>query len=267
MSLPKNVSSLSIHEGPKSAGTREMISVHNLVKKFGDVTAVADISFCVPEGQIFAFLGPNGAGKTTTIKILTTMLRCTEGSVRIDGLDVAVSQDKVRRCFGIVFQDSSLDDAMSAYENLSFHAVLYGLKGQRRYARIEEVLRRFDLWERRDEKVSKYSTGMRRRLEIARSLLHTPRILFLDEPSAGLDPQTRSYLWKQVKALNENEGVTVFLTTHYLEEAERVADYIAIIDHGKIVAQGTASNLKELTEMTTLDDAFVVLTGSSIRDG
>jgi ABC-2 type transport system ATP-binding protein len=266
MSLPKDLSSLTIHEAPKSAGTREMISVHNLVKKYDDVTAVSDISFCVSEGQIFAFLGPNGAGKTTTIKILTTMLRFTQGNVRIDGLDVTVNQDQVRRRFGIVFQDSSLDDNMTAYENLNFHAVLYGLKRQRKRARIEEVLRRFELWERRDEKISKYSTGMRRRLEIARSLLHTPRILFLDEPSAGLDPQTRSYLWKHVKALNENEGVTVFLTTHYLEEAERMADHIAIIDHGKIVAQGTVDELKELTGMATLEDAFVVVTGSSMRD-
>jgi len=243
-----------------------MIRVDNLVKKFGDITAVAGVSFSVPEGQIFAFLGPNGAGKTTTIKMLTTMLRPTKGTVLIDGLDVTAEQHEVRRRFGIVFQDPSLDNGMTAYDNLNFHAVLYGLKRHGRRARINELLQRFELWDRRNDQVKTYSTGMRRRLEIARSLLHTPRILFLDEPSAGLDTQTRGYLWKQVKSLSQNEGITVFLTTHYLEEAERVADRVAIIDHGKIVAQGTTGDLKQMTGTPSLDDAFVVLTGSSMRD-
>jgi ABC-2 type transport system ATP-binding protein len=243
-----------------------MIRVSNLVKKFKNTTAVAGVSFFVPEGEIFAFLGPNGAGKTTTIKILTTMLKPTSGTATIDGLDVTKEQSEVRRRFGIVFQDSSIDDNMSADDNLQFHAVLYGIRRRERQARIEELLVRFELWERRSEKVRTYSGGMRRRLEIARSLLHTPRILFLDEPSAGLDPQTRSYLWKQVKLLNETEGITVFLTTHYLEEAERVAHRIAIIDHGEIIAQGTADELKDRTSASTLDDAFVALTGTAIRD-
>ncbi len=243
-----------------------MILVENLVKQFDTVTAVGNISFFVPEGQIFAFLGPNGAGKTTTIKILTTMLKATLGTARIDGLDVATNQHEVRRRFGIVFQESSLDHNMNAYDNLNFHGVLYGLKAKQRRAKIEEVLHRFELWDRRKEKPTAYSPGMRRRLEIARSLLHTPRILFLDEPSAGLDSQTRSYLWKQVKMLNETERLTVFLTTHYLEEAERVADRVAVIDHGTIIAQGTVEELKAQTGTPTLDDAFVMLTGSSMRD-
>lgn len=243
-----------------------MIRVSNLVKTFKNTTAVAGVSFFVPEGEIFAFLGPNGAGKTTTIKVLTTMLRPTAGTATIDGLDVTEEQSEVRRRFGIVFQESSIDDNMTADDNLQFHAVLYGVRRRERQAKIRELLVRFDLWERRSEKVRTFSGGMRRRLEIARSLLHTPRILFLDEPSAGLDPQTRNYLWKQVKLLNETEGITVFLTTHYLEEAERVAHRIAIIDHGEIVAQGTADQLKDRTAASTLDDAFVALTGAAMRD-
>jgi ABC-2 type transport system ATP-binding protein len=243
-----------------------MIQVSNLVKNYGDFQAVRDISFEVAEGEIFAFLGPNGAGKTTTIKILTTLLKPTGGTVRLDGLDPSVEHNEARKRFGIVFQDPSLDDELTAYENMDFHGVLYKVPGKVRRERIESLLKLFELWERRGDPVKQFSGGMKRRLEIARGLLHTPKILFLDEPTLGLDPQTRNQLWTHVKKLNDEERVTVFMTTHYMEEAERVAHRIAIIDHGKIVAQGTAPELKEQTGGETLEQAFLALTGSTIRD-
>src|SRR6267143_5453381 len=242
-----------------------MIQVQNLVKKFGDFTAVKDISFTVEAGEIFAFLGPNGAGKTTTIKMLTTLLNPTSGTIELDGLDPTVQKNEARKTFGIVFQDPSLDGEQTAYENMELHAVLYKVPRKVRAERIEQLLKLFELWERRDDYVKTFSGGMKRRLEIARGFLHTPKILFLDEPTLGLDPQTRNQLWTQVKALNEHEGVTVFLTTHYMEEAERVAQRIAIIDHGKIVAQGTAAELEQQTGTDTLEGAFLKLTGTSIR--
>ena len=242
-----------------------MIRIANLVKKYGEVSAVDDISLDVDAGEIFAFLGPNGAGKTTTIKMLTTLLRPTSGTIRIDGLDPLTRSTEVRRLFGIVFQDPSLDQELTAYENMELHGVLYGVARAPRHQRIELLLKIFELWERKDDPVKNFSGGMKRRLEIARGFLHTPKILFLDEPTLGLDPQTRNQLWTQVKALNEQEGVTVFLTTHYMEEAERVAQRIAIIDHGKIVAQGTAAELKQETGTDTLEGAFLKLTGTSIR--
>ena len=218
-----------------------MIRVSNLVKNYGDFQAVDDISFDVAEGEIFAFLGPNGAGKTTTIKMLTTLLKPTSGTVEIDGLDPSVEHNEVRKRFGIVFQDPSLDDELTAYENMDFHGVLYNVPRKVRDGdESNGCCKLFELWDRRDDLVKQFSGGMKRRLEIARGLLHTPKILFLDEPTLGLDPQTRNQLWTHVKKLNEEERVTVFLTTHYMEEAERVAQRIAIIDHGKIVAQGTA---------------------------
>ncbi|HET9831367.1 MAG TPA: ATP-binding cassette domain-containing protein [Vicinamibacterales bacterium] len=242
-----------------------MIRIANLVKKYGDVSAVNDISLEVQQGEIFAFLGPNGAGKTTTIKMLTTLLTPTSGSVEIDGLNPITQSTEVRRRFGIVFQDPSLDQELTAYENMELHGVLYGVPRATRHQRTEQLLKIFELWERKDDQVKNYSGGMKRRLEIARGFLHTPRILFLDEPTLGLDPQTRNQLWTQVKALNEQEGVTVFLTTHYMEEAERVAQRIAIIDHGKIVATGTAAELKAQTGTDSLEQAFLKLTGTSIR--
>ena len=242
-----------------------MIRITNLVKTYGDVAAVNDISLNVEAGEIFAFLGPNGAGKTTTIKVLTTLLMPTSGSVEIDGLDPIAHPTEVRRRFGIVFQDPSLDQELTAFENMEIHGVLYGVPRAIRQPRVEQLLRLFELWERKDDQVKTYSGGMRRRLEIARGFLHTPKILFLDEPTLGLDPQTRNQLWMQVKLLNEREGVTVFLTTHYMEEAERVASRIGIIDHGKIVAQGTAGELRAQTGADTLEQAFLKLTGSSIR--
>ena len=242
-----------------------MIHVANLVKKYGEILAVNDISFDVPAGQIFGFLGPNGAGKTTTIKMLTTLLTPTSGSIEIDGLDPIARPTDVRRRFGIVFQDPSLDQELTAWENMDLHGVLYGVSRGLRHERTETLLKVFELWDRKDDAVKKFSGGMKRRLEIARGFLHTPKILFLDEPTLGLDPQTRNQLWTQVKALNAREGTTVFLTTHYMEEAERVAQRIAIIDHGKIVATGTASELKAQTGADSLEQAFLKLTGTSIR--
>ena len=243
-----------------------MITVQNLAKSFGDFKAVKDISFDVRPGELFAFLGPNGAGKTTTIKMLTTLLEPTSGTIRIDGLDPAEQQHEVRRKFGIVFQDPSLDSELTAYENMELHGVLYGVPRKARHERTEALLKMFELWERRNDVTKKYSGGMRRRLEIARGFLHTPKILFLDEPTLGLDPQSRNQLWTHVKALNQSEGTTVFLTTHYMDEAERVAQRIAVIDHGTIVAQGTPAELLAQTKTDSLEAAFLALTGSAIRD-
>ncbi len=215
---------------------------------------------------MFAFLGPNGAGKTTTIKMLTTLLRPTSGTMAIDGLDPLRQANEVRRRFGIVFQDPSVDDELTAYENLDLHGVLYGVSSPRRRERIAMLLELFGLADRRNDQVKTFSGGMRRRLEIARGLLHAPKVLFLDEPTLGLDPQTRNQLWTQVRGLNDTERVTVFLTTHYMEEADRVAHRIAVIDHGRIVAQGSPAALKEQTQTDTLEQAFLALTGSAIRE-
>jgi ABC-2 type transport system ATP-binding protein len=243
-----------------------IIHVEKLLKRYGDLVAVDGISFTVRSGEIFAFLGPNGAGKTTTIKMLTTLLKPTSGNITIDGLDPTRDSIGVRRRFGIVFQDPSLDNELTAVENLELHASLYAIPRAQRQDRIEQLLRLFELWERRNSVVKEFSGGMKRRLEIARGLLHTPKILFLDEPTLGLDPQTRNQLWTVVGKLNEQEGVTVFLTTHYMDEAERVAKRIAIIDHGRIVAEGSAEALKQQTSTTTLEDAFLALTGTTIRE-
>lgn len=240
--------------------------MQNLVKRFGDFTAVNDISFEVPKGEIFAFLGPNGAGKTTTIKMLTTLLPPTSGSLELNGLDPARQQNEVRQQFGIVFQDPSLDQDLTGAENLELHGILYHVPKKVRRERSEMLLKLFELWDRRDALVKQFSGGMKRRLEIARGFLHTPRILFLDEPTLGLDPQSRNQLWTHVKRLNETEQVTVFLTTHYMEEADRVAHRIAVIDHGRIVAMGTSQELKERTGKESLEEAFLALTGTSIRD-
>lgn len=243
-----------------------MIQVQNLVRKFGDITAVGGITFEVHSREMFAFLGPNGAGKTTTIQMLTTLLRPTSGSIALDGLDPAARPLDARRRFGIVFQDPSLDYELTAYENMDLHGVLYHVPRRVRAERIQSLLKLFELWDRRDSRVKTFSGGMKRRLEIARGFLHAPKILFLDEPTLGLDPQSRNLLWTHVRQLNETEGVTVFLTTHYMDEAERVAHRIAIIDHGLIVAQGTPQELKQQTGTDSLEGAFLKLTGTSIRD-
>jgi ABC-2 type transport system ATP-binding protein len=243
-----------------------MIRAEHLVKKFADLVAVDDVSFVVEKGEIFAFLGPNGAGKTTTIKMLTTLLRPTAGTLEINGMNPAVQQEAVRRQFGIVFQDPSLDQDLTAWENMELHGVLYHVPRALRRQRAESLLQLFGLWERRDAQVKTFSGGMRRRLEVARGLLHTPKILFLDEPTLGLDPQSRQQLWSHVRHLNETEQVTVFLTTHYMDEADRVAHRIAVIDHGRIVAMGASKELQEKTGTGSLEEAFLALTGSAIRD-
>jgi ABC-2 type transport system ATP-binding protein len=243
-----------------------IIEVKNLTKKFGDLVAVNNISFDVKEGEVFAFLGPNGAGKTTTIKMLTTLLRPTNGQIKLNGFDPVKEATKVRHSFGIVFQDSSLDDELTALENLEFHGVLYQVPKDIRRSRIEYLLKLVELWERRNDLVKNFSGGMKRRLETARGLLHHPRILFLDEPTLGLDPQTRNLIWSYIKNLNKEEGITVFFTTHYMEEAEKMADRVAIIDYGKIVAQGTPTELKEKTKTQSLEEAFINLTGRQIRE-
>lgn len=242
------------------------IQVKNLTKKFNGFTAVDGISFTVQKGEIFAFLGPNGAGKTTTIKMLTTLLEPSGGSVIINGADTVKDQNKVRKSFGIVFQDPSLDDELTAYENMEFHGVLYKVPKQLLKQRIEEMLKFVELWDRRNNLVKTFSGGMKRRLEIARGLLHHPKIFFLDEPTLGLDPQTRNHIWNYIKKLNREEQITIFFTTHYMEEAERVAQKIAIIDHGKIIAVGTSKELKKKTRKHSLEAAFISLTGRAIRE-
>lgn len=242
-----------------------IIEVKNLTKKFGDFTAVNDVSFTVEKGEIFAFLGPNGAGKTTTIKMLTTLLEPTAGEVKINNFNLKDDRDNVRHSFGIVFQDPSLDDELTAYENMDFHAVLYGHSKADRGPRIEELLKLVDLWDRRKDLVKNFSGGMKRRLEIARALIHTPKIIFLDEPTVGLDPQTRNHIWSYVVNLSKKEGVTVFLTTHYMEEADKMADRVVVIDHGKILATGSPTELKANTNTSSLEEAFLKLTGSAIR--
>jgi len=243
-----------------------MVDVKNLTKKFGNFTAVDNVSFKVNEGEIFAFLGPNGAGKTTTIKMLTTLLNPTSGKMLLNNFDPLKQQDQVRKSFGIVFQDPSLDDELTAYENLEFHGVLYRVNKKLRKERIKELLELVDLWDRKSDFVKTFSGGMKRRLEIARGLLHHPRIFFLDEPTLGLDPQTRNHLWDYIIELNKKEKITIFFTTHYIEEANKVAQRVAIIDQGKIVAEGAPSKLIKETKTKTLEEAFLALTGKKIRE-
>jgi len=246
--------------------SQPIIRLQNVVKQFGDVVAVNDVSFDVRRGEIFAFLGPNGAGKTTTIRMLTTLARPTSGTLELDGLDPITNQTELRQRFGVVFQDPSLDQQLTAWENLDIHGVLYHVPRKLRRERAELLLKAFELWERRDDLVLTFSGGMRRRLEIARGLLHTPKVLFLDEPTLGLDPQSRNQMWTHVQSLNKTEHVTVFLTTHYMDEADRVADRIAVIDHGRIVAIGSSAELKQRTNTDSLEGAFLALTGTTIRE-
>lgn len=243
-----------------------IIEVKNLTKSFGDFKAVNNISFSVAEGEIFAFLGPNGAGKTTTIKMLTTLLAPSAGTITLNGFDVVHHPDQVRHSFGIIFQDPSLDSELTAYENMEIHAVMYGMEKTLYVKRIEMLMKLVELWDRKDSLVKDFSGGMKRRLEIARGLLHHPKVLFLDEPTVGLDPQTRNLMWNYIKDLNKTEKITVFFTTHYLEEAEKSAGRIAIIDNGVIVANGSAETLKKQTGKLSLEEAFLVLTGHAIRE-
>ena len=222
-----------------------IIKAENLVKRFGKLVAVNDVSFSVAEGEIFGFLGPNGAGKTTTINILCTLAKPTSGRASINGFDVVRQQSQVRQSIGLVFQDPSLDERLSGLQNLRFHAMVYNIPSSVREQRMEQMLRMVELWERRHGEVRTYSGGMKRRLELARGLLHRPKVLFLDEPTLGLDPQTRSRMWEYILEMRQSEGTTIFLTTHYMDEAEK-ADRIAIIDYGKIVAMDTPEKLKKI---------------------
>ncbi len=242
-----------------------VISVKNLVKNFGTLSAVKNISFDVMPKEIFGFLGPNGAGKSTTIKILTTILESTSGDIRLNGFDPTKNPEAVRRSFGIVFQDPTLDSDLTAYENMEYHAVLYSVPKSVYLGRIKELMELVELWDRRKSFVRDFSGGMKRRLEIARGLLHHPKVFFLDEPTVGLDPQTRNHIWSYIQELNKREGTTIFFTTHYMDEAERQASRIAIVDHGTIVATGTPTELKTRTKTQSLEDAFLALTGKVIR--
>jgi ABC-2 type transport system ATP-binding protein len=224
--------------------TAAAIEVDELAKRYGDVEAVRGISFSVAEGEIFGFLGPNGAGKTTTIKILCTLLQPTSGRARLAGLDVVTAPADVRRRIGVVFQDPSLDDRLTAAENLNLHAVVYRVPRAERPGRIDDALRFVDLHDRRGDLTRTFSGGMKRRLEIARGLIHRPDILFLDEPTTGLDPQTRARTWEVLRGLRDKYRTTLFMTTHYMDEAEN-CDRIAIIDHGRIVALDTPAALKQ----------------------
>jgi len=221
-----------------------IIEVYDLVKVFnGSIRAVDGVTFNVEEGEVFGFLGPNGAGKTTTVKILVTLLKPTSGVAKVAGYDVVRNPNDVRRSIGVVFQNPALDDRLTGRENLDYHARMYGISGSERKKRIEEVLELVGLTEYGDTLVRNYSGGMKRRLEIARGLMHKPRILFLDEPTLGLDAQTRRAIWDYIKELNK-EGVTIFLTTHYMEEADYLCDRVAIIDHGKILIIDNPNELK-----------------------
>jgi ABC-2 type transport system ATP-binding protein len=219
------------------------IEVENLVKTFDQVEAVRGVSFDVGTGEVFGFLGPNGAGKSTTINMLCTLMKPTSGSARVAGHDIVRERDDVRRNIGLVFQDPTLDNYLTAAQNLKLHAELYGVQSSLVDARMRQVLRMVGLWERRDGVVGQFSGGMRRRLEIARGLMHSPRVLFLDEPTIGLDPQTRRSIWDYIGQLQAREEITIFMTTHYMDEAEW-CERIAIMDHGEIVALDAPDRLK-----------------------
>jgi ABC-2 type transport system ATP-binding protein len=238
------------------------ISVSKLTKKYGDIDAVRGIDFEVATGETFGFLGPNGAGKSTTIKILCTLAEPTSGTARVAGHDVTRERDTVRRNIGLVFQDTTLDSYLTGEQNLRFHAELYGVPKSAFAPRLRQVLEMVGLWDRRTSVVATYSGGMQRRLEIARGLLHAPRVLFLDEPTVGLDPQTRVSIWQYINELKTREDITIFLTTHYMDEAEN-CDRIAIIDHGKIVAIDTPEALKasigkDRVQISTADDEAAI---------
>lgn len=235
-----------------------MIEVRDLTKTYKETDAVKGITFDVEEGEIFGFLGPNGAGKSTTINMICTMLKPTSGSILINGYDVSKEKNRVRESIGLIFQQNTLDTKLTANENLKFHCRFYNVPKNVREARIQEVLKIVDLTGSRYSKVETFSGGMQRRLEIARGLLHYPRVLFLDEPTVGLDPQTRAHLWEYILKLKKEQGITMFLTTHYLDEAE-ISDRIAIMDKGEIIAVDTPAKLKDqlggdIIELTTEDN-------------
>jgi len=222
----------------------DVIEASNIVKRFGELEAVKGVSFSVKEGEIFGFLGPNGAGKTTTINILCTLLKPTAGQAKVNGHDVVKERSQVRQSIGLVFQEPTLDDYLTAEQNLRFHGYAYGVPKNVLEPRLKELLEMMELWDRRKGKISTYSGGMKRRLEIARGLLHHPRVLFLDEPTLGLDPQTRRRIWDYIHDLRKRENLAIFMTTHYMDEAEN-CDRIAIIDYGQTVALDTLDKLKD----------------------
>ena len=249
------------------SSTPPAIEVADLVKTFGEIEAVRGVSFTVPRGEVFGFLGPNGAGKSTTINMLCTLARPTSGSARVSGFDVVRERDSVRRHIGLVFQDPTLDGYLTGEQNLRLHAELYGIEAAVVPARMRQMLEMVDLWDRRHEKAQVYSGGMRRRLEIARGLMHSPRVLFLDEPTIGLDPQTRNAIWRYIRALREAEETTIFMTTHYMDEAE-FCDRVAIMDRGEIVVVDTPEALKasvgaDRVVLGTGDDAATL---AALRD-
>jgi ABC-2 type transport system ATP-binding protein len=241
------------------------ISVKDLSKQFGSVRAVDSISFEIKKGELFGFLGPNGAGKTTTINILCTLLLPTHGEAMVNGFNVASHPTEVRRSIGIIFQDQSLDERLTAYENLNFHGMIYHMPSKMRKGRIEEVLNMVGLYPKKDHIVRTFSGGMKRRLEIARGLMHSPEILFLDEPTMGLDPQTRQHIWDYILDLAQRQRITIFLTTHYMDEAE-ICQRVGIIDHGKIVDLDTPDVLMHKYNVASLNEVFLNVTGRDIRD-
>jgi ABC-2 type transport system ATP-binding protein len=242
------------------------IEVVELTKSYGELVAVQGVSFTVGQGEVFGFLGPNGAGKSTTINVLCTLVRPTSGTARVCGYDVATRADDVRRHLGLVFQEPTLDPLLTATQNLRLHADLYGIERGEVPDRMHQMLEMVDLWDRRDHQVMTFSGGMKRRLEIARGLMHAPQVLFLDEPTIGLDPQTRSAIWRYIRTLQEREGTTIFMTTHYMDEAEH-CDRIAIMDQGEIVVLDEPAALKAALGVDRLDDVFLHHTGAAIRDG
>ncbi|HVI95613.1 MAG TPA: ATP-binding cassette domain-containing protein, partial [Anaeromyxobacter sp.] len=261
-----------------STGRAPAVAARALAKRYGAVEAVRGIDLEVAPGETFGFLGPNGAGKSTTINILCTLTAPSGGAARVAGFDVVSERDDVRRHIGLVFQDTTLDNYLSAEQNLRFHAELYGIPRPVTGPRIQQVMEMVGLWDRRASLVGTFSGGMKRRLEIARGLLHSPRVLFLDEPTVGLDPQTRSSIWASVDALKRREEITIFMTTHYMEEAE-YCDRIAIMDAGRIVALGTPEALKaevgrDRVQIRTADDAAAIAAlrsrfglDAAVRDG
>jgi ABC-2 type transport system ATP-binding protein len=263
MTVPASVAGeLDSTTGPARETAASVISVRGLVKRYGQVEAVRGIDLDVHPGEVFGFLGPNGAGKSTTLSILCTLLRASAGSAEVAGFDVRRDPAAVRARIGLVFQDPSLDDQLTGRENLEFHALIYNVPRALRRRRIDEVLEMVGLSDRAGSLVRTFSGGMKRRLEIARGILHDPRILFLDEPTQGLDPQTRSRIWEHLQELRRRLGITIFMTTHYMDEAE-YCDRIAIIDYGRIVAQGTSDQLKQMVggdvvSMVTADDPVAI---------
>jgi ABC-2 type transport system ATP-binding protein len=256
------------------------VQVERLTRDFDDLRAVNEVSFGIASGRIFGLLGPNGAGKSTTLAMLSTLLQPTAGTAWVNAFDIRTQPEDVRRSIGIVFQDQSLDEELTAYENMDMHGRLYHVPRALRQRKIGEMLELVGLADRAKDLVKTYSGGMRRRLEIARGLLHEPTVLFLDEPTLGLDPQTRNHLWTYIAALNREKQVTIIVTTHYMEEADRLCDEVAIIDHGRIIASDTPAALKrqiggDVVAIQTTDDARVLpflealpaVKGAEIRDG